>query len=460
MRVLIADDDPTTRAMLQLYCRGADFEPVFAKDGRQALNIFLDQSIDAVVTDVRMPDVMGTKLLADIKKSSPDTPVLLMTAHASIDDAVQCLKEGADDYITKPITREVFVHRLTTVLKRVALVRELNALREQAKAQPLSAHTRMVGSSPVMKRLMAKLPMTAKTDAAVIVYGESGTGKELVAESVHKLSGRAKKAFVTVNCGALPDTLLESELFGYKRGAFTDAHRDTPGLVQEAEGGTLFLDEIGEISPAVQAKLLRFLQSKEYKALGSPRSHTADVRIVSATNRDLKKMVAEGTFREDLYYRLNIIPLQVPPLRERAGDVPLLADFFLQKFNRAYGREIRGFEPEVMAELSRNPWPGNVRELENRVQQLVVLAPTDTIRLVDLTGEEPEPLPAEIADVGSGRFKDEKRRVVDAFERTYIQQMLEETDGNLSEAARRAGMHRKNLWTLAKKHLLLGVGAA
>jgi len=303
----------------------------------------------------------------------------------------------------------------------------------------------------VLQNLLRRLPMTSQTDATVLLTGEGGTGKELFARKIHELSKRKDLRFVTVNCGALSDTLLESELFGYKRGAFTDAHRDTPGLVVEAEGGTLFLDEIGEVSLSVQVKLLRFLQSKEYKPLGSPQSEHADVRIIAATNRDLPKMVLKGTFREDLYYRLNIVPMIVPPLRERRADIPLLANFFLAQFRRQYDKKAQGFSPEAIARLCARDWPGNVRELENRVQQLVVLSNEEIVHDLDAPGEDG----TSVLDAGPP-FKDAKRRVVDHFEREYVRRALARHRGNVSAAAREALLDRKSFWLIARRAGITG----
>jgi transcriptional regulator with PAS, ATPase and Fis domain len=294
--------------------------------------------------------------------------------------------------------------------------------------------------------------MMAQTDAAIMIYGESGTGKELVARAIHQLSKRNTKPFITVNCGALPDNLLESELFGYKKGAFTDAYQDTPGLVESAAGGTLFLDEIGEISSVVQVKLLRFLQSKEYKQLGSPKPQKANVRIICATNRNLKKMVDARTFREDLFYRLNIVPITVPSLRERKTDIPVLANHFLNQFCDEYSKDIKGFSTRVIQNLVSHNWPGNVRELENKVQQMVVLCEGSEVLHMDWTSQ----IGFDNIDTNYEleNFKAEKKRVVDDFERHYIENMLEQTNGNLSEAAKRAGMDRKNFWQKAQKHKL------
>ena len=442
--VLIADDDAATRFHLELICRGEPFTPVFAASGREALARFAQGDIDVIVTDVVMPDVSGEHVLDEVKRKSPETPVLIMTAQPTVDDAVRFLKRGADDYITKPVSQEVFSHRLKALLDRISLAREVKELR----ASIASGETSIIGNTPPLTSLLRRLPMMAQTDATVLVTGESGTGKELFARRIHELSRRKTKRFVAVNCGALSDTLLESELFGYKRGAFTDAHRDTPGLAEEAEGGTLFLDEIGEVSSSVQVKLLRFLQSKEYKPLGSPKPMHADVRIIAATNRELKSMVNEGTFREDLYYRLNIIPILVPPLRDRRADIPLLASFFLSHFKRMYGKDVRGFSTTALAQLTSHNWPGNVRELENKVQQLVVLSTEPVIHAVDDGGE----LAAAVASPLSGSFKEEKKRVVVDFEREYVKRVLEKADGNMSEAARLAGIDRKNFWVLVRRH--------
>ncbi|MBN2359532.1 MAG: sigma-54-dependent Fis family transcriptional regulator [Deltaproteobacteria bacterium] len=451
MRVLVAEDDAQSREILEIFSRGADYQLVFAEDGGRAIEMFKTLGADVVVTDIRMPVADGEQVLKAVLDENPAVPVLIMTAHGSIEDAVRLLRNGAADYITKPITKEVFNHRLERALEAVRLNQEIMRLRS---VRASAASQQIIGSSPQMAKVLAKLPLSAQTDAAVIVYGESGTGKELIAATLHRMSKRAEQPFITVNCGALPDTLLESELFGYKRGAFTDAHRDTPGLVEEANGGTLFLDEIGDLSLPVQVKLLRFLQSKEYKPLGSPHLRHADLRIVTATNRDLRAMVQQGAFREDLYYRLNIVPIQLPPLRERPADIPLLANHFLLRFRSEFEKPVESFSPEAMQRLIAHGWPGNVRELENKVQQAVVMAQKRVIEIADLLFEDEVTL----FDVSSpSTFKAEKRRLVNEFEMRYIGRVLEMCQGNISAAARHAGMDRKNLWSIMRKH---GIAAA
>jgi DNA-binding NtrC family response regulator len=447
VKALLVDDDPNARFLLELLCRGEAFTPVFVSGGQDAIDRLAEGDIDVVVTDVQMPDMGGETLLERIKQHHPDTPVVMMTGSPSVDDAVRFLKRGADDYLVKPIEQEMFSHRVRTLLEKVKLSREVRQFRKGV----VTDGTPIIGNTAIIQNLLRRLPMTAQTDATVLLTGESGTGKEVFARRVHELSKRSDRRFVAVNCGALADTLLESELFGYKRGAFTDAVKDTPGLVVEADGGTLFLDEIGEVSPAVQVKLLRFLQHKEYKPLGSPRTEKADVRIVAATNRELKQMVQQGQFREDLFYRLNIIPITIPPLRDRKADIPLLASFFLSAFRRLYDKKVTGFSPEAFARLMAHDWPGNVRELENRVQQLVVLSNDDLVRDLDIDGgEHPVPVKSE------GSFRDEKKRIVADFEREYVRRALERADANVSEAARMAGLDRKSFWNLARRNGLHG----
>ena len=448
MTVLIVDDDNIIQTIIGTYCEQKNLSVRYANSGIEALEIIYREKIDLVITDIRMPGMDGKILLQKIKSFSKKLPVLLMTAHSSIDEAVTLLKSGAEDYIPKPISPEVLNHRLDIILKNLALAAELADLKlKDVKALALES---LIGNAPTFSALIERLPLVAQTDAAILISGESGTGKELVARAIHSLSKRKSRTFVTVNCGALPDNLLESELFGYKKGAFTDAHQDTPGLVEEAENGTLFLDEIGEISSVVQVKLLRFLQNKEFKQLGSPKVKKANVRIICATNRNLLHMVHNNQFREDLFYRLNIVPLQVPPLRERKSDIPILANHFLETFTKEYEKKLEAMAPQFIESLMHQDWPGNVRELENKIQQLVVLSQPNETLLDDgqiisdqLSLQNVQPIQ---------HFKNEKKRILDNFERSYIQRMLELTKGNLSEAAKRSGMDRKNFWQKARRH--------
>ena len=445
--LLLVDDDAATRLLLERFCKDQPFTVALASSGEQALQRYQEKRANLVITDLQMPDMSGEKVLQNIKKLNPDTGVLIMTQYASIEDAVRILQLGADDYITKPINKDTFLHRLGLALDRVSLNQELAALK---KAVARSSRTTIIGQSPAIFNLHQKISVAADSNAAVVVYGESGTGKELVASNIHSQSKRSGKAFVTVNCGSIPDTLIESELFGYKRGAFTDAHQDTPGLVEEAEGGTLFLDEIGDISAPVQVKLLRFLQSKEYKPLGVAKARTADVRIVAATNRNLEKLVQEGTFREDLFFRLNVIPLNVPPLRHRKEDITLLTAFFLERYQQIHGREDVQLPRSILNELTCYDWPGNVRELENKIQQWVVLSRDGLLDGFDLLQTKQQ----SGEHVFQGTYKEEKQQLIKHFEQRYVAHLLNRAKGNLSQAAKLAGLDRKNFWVMAKKHAL------
>ncbi len=439
VRVLVVDDDPNTRYLIEVFCRGEDYEMQMASNGKEAIEIIQQGNINVVVTDIRMPEISGEAVLDAVQKFNPEIPVIIMTSYGTIEDAVRFLQAGAHDYITKPLTREAFCLRIRRAVEKLHMSQEITRLKTSLKVYTDRDH--IVGNSRSMQTLINKLPSIAQTDASVVIYGESGTGKELIARTIHYFSRRASRPFVPVNCGALPENLLESELFGYKRGAFTDAHADTRGLVEEANTGTLFLDEVGEVSPKVQVKLLRFLQEKEVKPLGSTKTIRMDVRIVSATNRDLLEAIKDGMFREDLYYRLNIVPIFIPPLRERKEDIPLLANHFLRKFSQEYNKDIKKISPLALQRLVGHDWPGNIRELENKIQQCVVVATKDVIQPEDVE------LPRELHT-----FKKEKQKIVGEFERNYITQMLMLNGGNITRAAKSAGIDRKNFWQLMKKY--------
>ena len=442
MKVLVADDDPNTRYMIEVFCRDEPYELLFATNGREALEAIHRNSINVVVTDIRMPEMDGETLLDEVRKLNPQLPVIIMTSYGSIEEAVRFLKSGAHDYIAKPLTRDVFCHRVQQSLEHLRMTMEISRLKTTLKMTEESGQ--VIGTSQSIRKVLEKIPSIAQTDASVVIYGESGTGKERMAHSIHYFSRRAGKPFVAVNCGALPENLLESELFGYKRGAFTDAHADNPGLVAEANTGTLFLDEIGEISLKVQVKVLRFLQEKEIKPLGSNKTLRADVRIISATNRDIQAAVAVGAFREDLYYRLNIVPIHIPPLRERKEDIPLLANHFLKKFAKEFQKDVHEISPVAMQKLVGYQWPGNIRELENKIQQALVMTTGNVIQTEDLD------LPGEL-----DTFKEEKKKIISGFEHNYVLNLLALHEGNISRAAKGAGMDRKNFWQLMKKHKVI-----
>ncbi|MEE2904029.1 MAG: sigma-54 dependent transcriptional regulator [Myxococcota bacterium] len=453
-QVLVVDDDPNTKYLLETFClQRSDLSLQFAYNGQEALAVMDKTPVDAVITDLRMPVMDGEELLLHLRKSSPSLPVLIMTSYGSIEDAVDYLQKGADDYLSKPLTRDAFLHRIDRVIERLNLANEVEILRKRVDGK---SQDNLIARSPAMSRVMNRIPTIAQTEASVVIYGASGTGKEVIAREIHRHSRRNEHALVAVNCGSLPENLLESELFGYKKGAFTGAENDNVGLVEEAHKGTLFLDEIGETSLSVQVKLLRFLQSKEYKPLGSPKNKIADVRIIAATNRDLAQGVADGSFREDLYYRLNIIPVHLPPLVERRADISVLASFFLERFNKKFERDVQFSGPEVRARLEEHDWPGNVRELENKIEQLAVMAVNGIISAEDI---EFVPAPAMSRSNSSPRnrpqlktFREEKSEVLSGFEKDYLTRVLIAEDGHITRAAKRAGMDRKNLWQLLKRH--------
>jgi len=358
------------------------------------------------------------------------------------------MRHGAFDFIGKPLNAAELRLRIERALRD-----RRQAARPADRGDPRRPRKSdvIIGGSPWTKELYERISMVAPTDVTVAIYGESGTGKELVARTIHTLSHRYERPFVVVNCGAIPESLLEDELFGHVRGAFTDASKDREGLFAAADGGTLFLDEIGEMPPALQVKLLRVLQSQEFRRIGDDRDQRADVRVITATNRDLEKAVAAGTFRQDLFYRIHVFPLVITPLRERRDDIPLLAHHFLLKHRDKVGKRVEGFTPAAMAKLMTFGWPGNVRELENKVHHALVLAQSDQIQPEEVQLDLPRGAAGGVLDV-SRPFRELKREVVEGFEREYTRELLRKHGGNLAAAARQARIDRKNLWSLVKKH--------
>jgi two-component system, NtrC family, response regulator len=370
-RVVVIDDEVNAATALETLLKEDGYDAARANDARSGLLLIEKTDPDVVLTDLRMPGMDGLELLASIKKTRPETMVVLMTAYGTVKTAVKAMKLGAEDYLGKPIDVEELEIVLQKTLEKKRLLEETTVLK--ARLEQKYKFENLVGESPGMLQAFKAIRQVAPSSASVLLLGESGTGKELFAQAIHQNSPRRTKPFIRVACASLPETLLESELFGHEKGSFTGALYTRAGRFEAADGGTLFLDEIGDISPTVQVKLLRFLEEKEFERVGGNRTFKVDVRIVAATHRDLKKRIEEGTFREDLYYRLNVIEIQIPPLREREGDIPLLAQHFLQKYAAANGKEVMGLSDEVLAMLWRHNWPGNVRELENALERAVVL---------------------------------------------------------------------------------------
>ncbi len=384
-RILIVDDEASARGALAEILTDEGYTVRVAPDGFKALAVAGELAPHVVLTDVKMPGLDGLGLLKELRERHPETAVILMTAFGAVEAAVRAMREGAADYLTKPLNSDELLVVLERCLEQARLLEETGRLRKQLSER--YSFDNIVGRSPEMQQLFKTVAQVAPTKATVLVSGESGTGKELVAAALHQHSERADKPFIKLHCAALADNLLESELFGHERGAFTGADRRRIGRFEQAHGGTLFLDEIGEISASTQVKLLRVLQGQQFERVGGNQPVQVDVRLVAATNRDLKEQVRLGKFREDLYYRLNVINLHLPPLRERLGDAAALAVHFLEKFNNENNKAIKSFDDEAMAIVKRHSWPGNVRELENVVERAVVLCTGSHIGARDLPQE-------------------------------------------------------------------------
>jgi DNA-binding NtrC family response regulator len=381
-RILVVDDDLNGRTALGRILEKLGYDVTVAESGDQALGLLHEASFNLVVTDLKMIGASGIEVLRAVKQSHPDTETILLTAYGTIESAVEAMKFDAYDYLTKPVDPEGFTRVVAKAVEHGALRAEVRQLREHISVRKAFDH--IVGRSLRMRDVYEQVRQVAPTLATVLIVGESGTGKELVARAIHAASPRGESAFVTVNCGALPDSLLESELFGYERGAFTGAVGPRPGRIEQAAGGTLFLDEVGEMSPKTQVDFLRVLQDREVRRLGGAQPITVDVRFIAATNKNLEEAVRAGTFREDLYYRLAVIPISLPPLRERPDDIPLIADVFLREFCAKYGREEKVLDPATLQALHEHAWPGNVRELQNLIERLVITVNERVIRPVHL----------------------------------------------------------------------------
>ena len=442
--ILIVDDDSPHRSMLRTVLRGWGYAVEEAEDGAAAVEQVRARAFDAVLTDVRMARLDGIAALREIREWNPSIPVPIMTAWSSVQNAVDALRLGAYDYLTKPLELDELKLALERALDHTRLARESQ---EPGRAQS-EASSLLLGRSEAMRELVEMVETVAPTEATVLVSGESGTGKELVARAIQAASTRRDKPFVTINCAALAENLLESELFGHEKGAFTGADRRREGRFVQAHGGTLFLDEIGEMPLSLQAKLLRVLQQGEVQRVGCDETIKVDVRVIAATNRVLADEVAAGRFREDLFYRLNVIGLEVPPLRARREDIPLLASTFLERHAAANRKTIKGFTPQAMDAMLRYGWPGNVRELENAVERAVILSGGEYVaeRALPLAVQN-APVPdadGEELALGSMSLEDVERKAIEAT--------LRETEDNKSEAARRLGITRATLHSKLKKY--------
>ncbi len=439
--LLVADDDPGLRESLERTLTREGYRVVLASDGRAALERVQAGGVDLIVTDLRMPGLTGLELLRAAKAIMPDVDVILLTAFGTVEEAVKAMKDGAYDFLTKPFRREQLIKLVDKALERRDLIEQNKALKKQL--EDIRAKGQMIGASPSFRRMLTLVEQVADSSATILIQGESGTGKELVARTIHERSGRRTGPFVAVNCAALPETLLESELFGYEKGAFTGAAGRKEGRFELANGGTLFLDEVGDLSLVTQPKILRVLQEGEFERLGGTRSLQVDVRIVAATNQDVAEMVKEKRFREDLYYRLNVITVRVPPLRERHEDVRVLAQHYLRVYAAKNGRKLEGFSNEALERLESYAWPGNVRELENLIERTVLLARKDRIDAEDLpeevAGVKRPPRDAILELVGTPLAEIEQR---------LLDETLRITGGNKTQAAKLLGI---DVRTVARK---------
>jgi two-component system response regulator HydG len=443
-RVLVVDDQKNMRATTAILLRQAGHQVAEAEDGAAAIQRLGSENFDVVLTDLRMGAVDGLEVLRGALESAPSTQVIVMTAFGTIESAVEAMRRGAYDYLAKPFKGEELLLRVEKAIEKRRLLGEMSFLAGEFRERYGLEH--IVGRSQALREVLERVVRVAPSDATVLVSGESGTGKELVARALHAAGRRAARPFVPVNCAAITETLLESELFGHAKGAFTGAVRARRGLFEEASGGTLFIDEIGETTPNFQAKLLRALQEGEIRRVGESNPVKVDVRVVAATNQDLKKAIAEKRFREDLFYRLNVVPLRIPPLRERPEDIPLLAAHFLGRYNQRTG-ERKVLTPEALQRLTAHPWPGNVRELENMVEQAAALSAGPEIRATDIAFEAPGGPEAAAPTLAAS---------VEAAERRAIQAALARAGGDLSRVARELGISATTLWRKMKR---LGVEA-
>jgi len=448
--LLIVDDEPDMVTLLRRSLSSeVDWDILTALSAREALQVLNSRTVDLMLVDFKMPDMDGMELLSLVKQNGKGPTIVMMTAYGVIEVAVDAIKRGAYDFVTKPLDETRLLLTLQKAMEYQVLISENRNLQKLIRETGLFQN--MVGASPAMERVFETIRMVSKTDATVLITGESGTGKELVAKAIHRRSERSEAKFVPVNCPALPENVLESELFGYSKGAFTDARQDKIGLFQEANRGTLFLDEIGDLPVNLQTKLLRVLQEREIKPLGSPKNVKVDVRVLASTNRNLKELMAQGTFREDLYYRLNVISIHLPPLRERQEDIPLLAGRFLKKYSAEYGKEGIKLAPGVMDELLRNDWPGNVRELENSIRRAIILCRGPVITLSEL-GPEAQKACLDSEDLKDLSYRDAKNQILERFNKEYLSAVLSENQGNVTHAARKCGLERQAFQQILRRY--------
>jgi two-component system nitrogen regulation response regulator NtrX len=450
-RILVIDDEPAIRDSLRMILEYEDYQFVGAASGQEALDVLQRERPDVVLLDIKMPGVDGMEVLRKLRAIDETLPVIMISGHGTTATAVEAIRSGAIDFLDKPLSSERVIVTLRNVLRQSALTTENRDLRVAMEAK-----YELVGQSPALRRVLEAVTRAAPTNATVLLLGESGVGKELVARTIHRNSPRASQRFVQVNCAAIPEELIESELFGHEKGSFTGATEKQVGKFEQADRGTIFLDEIGDMSQKTQAKVLRVLQEQEVERLGSAKTIKVDVRVIAATNKDLEGAIGRGEFREDLYFRLNVIPIVVPPLRERREDIPKLVQHFAKRLAEEHNLKAKRIEPAAMDALQRHRWRGNIRELRNTVERLFIMTPSDSIRVDDLPGEilATDAGPRSPADAdGAARAADSPpagagtlREFKDASERAYLVQKLRETNWNISRTAEIIDTPRSNLY--------------
>lgn len=444
-RILVVDDDRSLVELVRMRLEAANYEVATASSAEEAQEAAKAQLFDLSIVDLKLDSEDGISVMEKLHSIQPEMPVVILTAHGSIESAVEAMRKGAYSFLTKPFESRDLLLQIEKAVENRRLNEEIQRLKGLLEER--YDFSNIIARSEKMKRVMEIVARIAKTDSTVYILGESGTGKELVAKAIHLASARKDKPFVAINCAALPETLLESELFGHEKGAFTGAVRATRGLFGQADKGTIFLDEIGEMPLSVQAKLLRALEEREFYPVGSTKPVAVDVRVIVAAKKNLEEEVAKGLFREDLFYRIHVIPIHLPPLRERKEDIPALVEYFLRRFGSKMGKEIKGLTSKAMQKLMLHDWPGNVRELENTIEYAVAMTRHDTITedFIFATG------PQEARDAPDAPVKPLKE-AKDDFERNYLIHLLELSRGNVSQAARVAGKYRADFYELLRKH--------
>lgn len=451
-RILIVDDEKDMLVLLKRivtektnHIVETEYNPL------KVIELLKKHQFNIIITDLKMPKMDGIAILDMVKNIQPSAVVVIMTAYATIETAIEATRKGAFDYLSKPFHKERILLTIDKAMEWQKLTQENVSLRKSIQYKKESLP--IIGSSPATLSIIKMIDQVAKSTATILISGESGTGKELAARAIHYNSDRKEKPFITINCTAMPEQIIESELFGHVKGSFTGAWKDKRGIVQEADQGTLFLDEIGALNMAMQAKLLRLLQEGEYKPVGGLTTKQADIRFVIATNQDLKKLIEAKQFREDLYYRLNVINLHMPPLRDRKEDIPTLAHHFLKKFNSLNDKKISAITPEAISALMSKSWPGNIRELENSIERGVILCQSDTIKISDILPQEPVAHTSPLFDhnIYTLPFKEAKEIIIKTFHNKYINWILQQNKGNISKAAEQAELQRQYLHRLIKE---------